>query len=90
MVGNSGYVTVELLKNALLGIGRNQNTVIQEFTDLMDEKSKTIGILITDSTIVKYHVAFRHFKNFLKEKLDTTDIDCPKSSLKAPQIVPLT
>jgi integrase len=74
MVGDCGYVTAELLKNALQGIGANQNTVIQEFATLIDEKSKAVGILITDSTMVKYHIAFRHFKDFLKEKLDTGDI----------------
>jgi site-specific recombinase XerD len=82
MVGNSGYVTAELLKNALLGIGRNQNTVIQEFTELIDEKSKAVGILITDSTMVKYHGAFRHFKNFLREKLDADDIPFGKLDIE--------
>jgi integrase len=82
MVGNSGYVTAESLKNALQGIGTNQNTVIQEFLALIDEKSKAVGILITDSTMVKYHVAFRHFKNFLKEKLDTTDISFGKLDIE--------
>jgi integrase len=82
MVGDSSYVTAELLKNALQGIGTNQNTVMQEFTALVDEKSKAVGILITDSTMVKYHVAFRHFKNFLKEKLDTEDIPFGKLDIE--------
>jgi integrase len=82
MVGNSGYVTAESLKNALQGIGANQNTVIQEFSALIEEKSKAVGILITDSTMVKYHGAFRHFKNFLKEKLDTTDIPFGKLDIE--------
>jgi integrase len=82
MVGNSGYVTAESLKNALQGIWTNQNTVIQEFAALIDEKSKAVGILITDNTMVKYHVAFRHFKNFMKEKLDTTDIPFGKLDIE--------
>jgi integrase len=82
MVGNSGYVTAESLKNALQGIGTNQNTVMQEFTDLMDEKTKSVGILITGSTLIKYHVAFRHFRDFLKEKLDTDDIPFGKLNIE--------
>jgi integrase len=82
MVGDSGYVTAESLKNALQGIGTNQNTVIQEFATLIDEKSKAVGILITDSTMVKYHVAFRHFKNFLREKLNTEDIPFGKLDIE--------
>jgi site-specific recombinase XerD len=82
MVGDSGYVTAESLKNALQGIGTNQNTVIQEFEYLVNEKNKAVGILITDSTMVKYNVAFRHFKNFLKEKLDTEDIPFGKLDIE--------
>jgi integrase len=82
MVGNNGYVTAESLKNALQGIGTNQNTVMREFSDLIDEKNKAAGIMITDSTMVKYRVAYRHFRDFLKEKLDVVDIPFGKLDIE--------
>ena len=77
-----GYVTAESLKNALQGIGTKQNTVMQEFSDLVDEKSKSVGILITGSTLVKYKVAIRHFKDFLNEKLNVDDIPFGKLDIE--------
>ena len=74
MVNNSGYVTAEALKNALRGIGINRNTLMQEFAELLDEKRRSIGIRITESTFSVYTNAYRHMKEFLQEKYNLTDI----------------
>lgn len=74
MVNNNGYVTAEALKNALRGIGINRNTLMQEFAELLDEKQRSIGIRITESTFPVYTNAYRHMKEFLQEKYNLTDI----------------
>ncbi|MCE8921502.1 site-specific integrase [Bacteroides ovatus] len=74
MVNNNGYVTAEALKNALRGIGINRNTLMQEFAELLDEKRRSIGIRITESTFPVYTNAYRHMKEFLQEKYNLTDI----------------
>lgn len=74
MVNNSGYITAEALKNALRGIGINRNTLMQEFAELLDEKQRSIGIRITESTFPVYTNAYRHMKEFLQEKYNLTDI----------------
>ena len=74
MVNNSGYVTAKALKNALRGIGINRNTLMQEFAELLDEKRRSIGIRITESTFPVYTNAYRHMKEFLQEKYNLTDI----------------
>ena len=74
MVNNSGYVTAKALKNALRGIGINRNTLMQEFAELLDEKRRSIGIRITESTFPVYTNAYRHMKEFLQEKYSLTDI----------------
>ncbi|PXV60123.1 site-specific recombinase XerD [Dysgonomonas alginatilytica] len=74
MVENQGFVTAELLKNALRGIGTVQNTVMQEFPELIEEKRKSIGIRIVASSYAIYPAAYRHFKGFLKHKYDSHDI----------------
>ncbi|GHV00785.1 tyrosine recombinase [Bacteroidia bacterium] len=74
MLENRGYITAESLKNALQGIGTKQNSVMQEFAALLEEKAKSAGILITDSAVVKYRVAYRHFKDFLRERQHVDDI----------------
>lgn len=74
MVNNSSYVTAKALKNALRGIGINHNTLMQEFAELLDEKRRSIGIRITESTFPVYTNAYRHMKEFLQEKYNLTDI----------------
>ena len=71
---NQGFVTAELLKNALRGIGTVQNTVMQEFAELVEEKRKSIGIRIVASSYGIYPAAYRHFKGFLKHKYNADDI----------------
>jgi len=83
MLENRGYVTAEALKNALQGVGTKQNSsVMREFSDLVEEKSKSVGILITQSSLVKYQVAYRHFKEFLMEKYAVDDIPFGKMDLE--------
>jgi site-specific recombinase XerD len=74
MVERQGFVTAELLKNALRGIGTAQNTVMQEFTELIEEKRKSVGIKIVASSYCIYPAAYRHFKKFLKQKYNVDDI----------------
>lgn len=74
MVNNNGYVTAEALKNALRGIGINRNTLMQEFAELLDEKRKSIGIRITESTFPVYINAYRHMKEFIQERHNLSDL----------------
>ena len=78
MVENQGFVTAELLKNALRGIGTVQNTVMQEFAELVEEKKKSIGIRIVASSYAIYPAAYRHFKGFLMHRHNANDIPFSK------------
>lgn len=74
MVESKGYITAETLKNALRGIGTNRNTLMQEFAELVEEKRKSIGVKIEESTYPVYPNAYRHLKDFLSLKYGVTDI----------------
>jgi site-specific recombinase XerD len=78
MVEKQGFITAELLKNALRGIGTAQNTVMQEFAELVEEKKKSIGVRIVASSYSIYPAAHRHFKGFLKHKHNANDIPFSK------------
>ncbi|MDR2690791.1 MAG: site-specific integrase [Dysgonamonadaceae bacterium] len=75
---DKGFVSAECLKNALRGIGTNQNTVMQEFSQFLEEKKKSIGIRISGNTYIQYCKGYRHLKNFLKDKLNVDDIPFAK------------
>lgn len=74
MVESKGYITAESLKNALRGIGTNRNSLMQEFAELVEEKRKSVGIKIKESTYPVYPNAYRHLKDFLSLKYNATDI----------------
>jgi site-specific recombinase XerD len=81
MLENKGFVSAEMLKNALQGIGTHQNIVMQEFAVFLEEKKKGIGIKNSENTYIQYCKGFRHFKNFLKEKLSVDDIPFGKVNI---------
>ena len=74
MLETKGFVTAEMIKNALRGIGTHQNTVMQEFSAFLEEKRKSIGIRISENTYIQYTKGYYHLRNYLKEKLKLNDI----------------
>ena len=74
MLETKGFVTAEMLKNALRGIGTHQNSVMQEFDAFLDEKKRSIGIRVSENTFTQYQKGHRHFKMYLQNKLEVEDI----------------
>ena len=74
LLENKSYITAESLKNALQGFTLKQNTLVQEFSALVEEKRQSLGVLITTSSYKKYEMAYRHLKDFLQYKYGMADI----------------
>lgn len=74
MVNNNGYVTAESLKNTLRGIGTHQNSLLQEFSEYLEECRKCIGINKVYSTYCMYRVAYNHLRDFILFKYGVEDI----------------
>ena len=74
MLETKGFVTAEMLKNALRGIGTQQNTLMQEFEVFLEEKKRSISIRISESTYALYHLGYRQLQKYLRNKLKINDI----------------
>lgn len=74
LLENKSYITAEILKNAIKGIGIKQNSLIQEFAALIEEKRQSVGILIVKTTYTHLYRAYQHLKEFLGYKYGVTDI----------------
>lgn len=74
LLDSKSYITAEILKNAIKGIGIRQNTLIQEFAALVEEKRQSVGILIVQTTYTHLNRAYRHLKEFVQYKYGVTDI----------------
>lgn len=74
LLENKSYITAEILKNTIKGIGIKQNSLIQEFATLIEEKRQSVGILIVKTTYTHLYRAYLHLKEFLEYKYGGTDI----------------
>lgn len=74
MVNNNGYVTAEYLKNALRGIGTRHNTLLEEFSEYLEDCRKGICINMVYSTYSMYRVAYNHMREFILFKYGMEDI----------------
>lgn len=74
LLENKSYITAEILKNAIKGIGIKQNSLMQEFAALVEEKRQSVGILIVKTTYTHLYRAYLHLKEFLGHKYGVTDI----------------
>lgn len=69
------FVTAEKVKNAFLGIGVMNNSLMKDFTDFNIEFEKMVKSgSRSPSTYIKYKSVYTHLSNFLKEKHNRTDI----------------
>jgi len=74
LLETKSYITAETLKNALVRDSLRQNTLMQEFSELIEEKRQAVGILVTSSTYQKYIQVYKHLKKYLSEKYGVSDI----------------
>ena len=74
LLENKSYITAEILKNTIKGIGVKQNSLIQEFATYIEEKQQSVGILIVKTTYIHLNRAYQHLKEFLQYKYGVTDI----------------
>lgn len=74
IVETQGYVTAELVKNALNGIGRKADMLLKLFTEHNEEFKLRIGVNRVQATYYMYLLSYRHLSNFIKQKYYTDDI----------------
>lgn len=76
-----GFVTAELVKNALKGIGRKQITLMELFKEHNEEFQKRVGVDRVKATLDHYVRTYELLEIFLREKYDTQDVTLRSLSL---------
>lgn len=69
-----GFVTAELVKNALKGIGQKPLTLLALFREHNEEFEKRIGIDRTKETYKSYVRSYNHLREFVQKKCRQEDI----------------
>lgn len=68
------YVTPTQIKNALLGLNEEQETLLKLFAHHNEEFAKKVGQTRALGTYKKYCQVYKHVAQFIKAKLNKTDI----------------
>lgn len=74
LIQEQSYVTAELIKNMLCGIGQKRNQLLQLFAEHNEEYQQKVGVNRTEHTYKHYIVLYRHLFHFLQSKYDAQDI----------------
>lgn len=69
-----GFVTAELVKNALKGIAQKPLTLMQLFKEHNDEFKKRVGVDRKKEAHAQYVVTYNHLLAFIRKKYDTDDV----------------
>ncbi|WP_289862845.1 MULTISPECIES: site-specific integrase [Muribaculaceae] len=69
-----GFVTAELVKNAMKGIGRKPSTLLALFREHNEEFHKRVGVDRTKESYESYLNSYRHLSAFVTGKRDMDDV----------------
>lgn len=69
-----GFVTAELVKNALKGIAQKPLTLLKLFKEHNDEFEKRIGVDRKKEAHAQYVVTYNHLSAFIRKKYDAEDV----------------
>jgi site-specific recombinase XerD len=72
--GSLGFVTAELVKNALKGIAQKPITLMKLFEEHNAEFLGRVGIDRTREMYEVYRLSYKHLSAFLRKKYDTDDV----------------
>ncbi|MFR9523667.1 MAG: site-specific integrase [Rikenellaceae bacterium] len=74
LIEKQSYVTAELLKNRVCGIGQSKNTLLTLFAEHNAEFAKMVGVNRAERSYVQYTNVYNHVSQFLKLRYDIEDI----------------
>lgn len=74
ILDEQGYITAELVKNAVGGIGRKKENLLELFREHNDEYAKQVGITRSAETMRNYISVYNQTESFLRIHYNTEDI----------------
>ena len=81
ILDEQGYITAELVKNAITGIGRKKDNLLELFRQHNEEYGKQAGINRAEKYIVIYKTVYRHVERFILTHYGMEDIPLRKLEL---------
>jgi site-specific recombinase XerD len=74
ILDEQGYITAELVKNAVSGIGRKKESLLELFREHNGEYAKQVGVTRSGETLRNYISVYKQTERFLHVHYDMEDI----------------
>lgn len=74
ILDEQGYITAELVKNAVSGIGRKKENLLELFQEHNEEYTKQVGVTRSDETLRNYISVYKQTERFLQVHYGVEDI----------------
>jgi hypothetical protein len=74
ILDEQGYITAELVKNAVSGVGRKKENLLELFREHNGEYAKQIGVTRSEGTFKTYKAVYRQIERFLHVHYGMEDI----------------
>ncbi len=74
ILSEQGYITAELIKNAINGIGIRKCNLLELYQEYIDELSKQVGLTRSWGTLHNHHSSYNRLKKFIQIYYKADDI----------------
>ena len=74
IIDRDGYVSAEKVRNAFLGMGQNQKTLLAVFRRHNEDYAKQVGKMKSQRSYWKYCTVYNHLEEFIKHRYKVSDI----------------
>lgn len=74
ILAEQGYITAELVKNAINGIGMRKQKLLELYQEYIDEFSKQVGLTRAPGTLRNHHASYNRLKKFIQAYYNADDI----------------
>lgn len=74
ILSEQGYITAELVKNAINGVGMRKRKLLELYQEYIDEFSKQVGLTRAPGTLHNHHASYNRLKKFIQTYYNADDI----------------
>jgi hypothetical protein len=74
ILDEQGYITAELVKNAVTGVGRRKENLLELFREHNDEYAAQLGVTRAERSIRSYRAVYKQVERFLETHYGVVDI----------------
>lgn len=74
ILDEQGYITAELVKNAVAGIGRKKENLLELFLEHNEEYTRQVGVTRSKGALKGYKAAYKQIERFVQTRYNLEDI----------------